>query len=136
MKAFVTTAIVCLAFLSCDRKECKNVNPIFDRYTPSSQEYKAELAKQLTMIDKSSLKYWVAGYEETATDTFMNVYVQNGDLCAVMQMRLAPDHRLNQFKKVKGVSYHGAGLSGLVYDISNRAGETGFVYRDMKDIID
>ena len=60
--------LFCLAILlsACDRPVCKNTNPVFDKYSPDSDEYKSELIKQLEVVDKTKLTYWFSQYVESA----------------------------------------------------------------------
>ncbi|UPT70654.1 MAG: hypothetical protein M0D53_16560 [Flavobacterium sp. JAD_PAG50586_2] len=68
MKKYFTFSILALcllsSFVSCDRPDCKNNNPIFDKYLTNENEYKAELAKQLSRTNKSELTFWMDSYKE------------------------------------------------------------------------
>ncbi len=50
---FLLVSLFC--FISCDRPECKNENPIFKTNEPNSKKYKDELVNQLNGIDQSEL---------------------------------------------------------------------------------
>ncbi|MBK6963176.1 MAG: hypothetical protein IPH20_04360 [Bacteroidales bacterium] len=64
IRLFIFLTVLAVAFIACDRPECKNTNQIFDNYSPESNEYKTELAKQLDRIDNSKLTYWFNEYVE------------------------------------------------------------------------
>ena len=136
MKTFTLFFITPLLFISCDRPECTNTNPVFDANLPDSNEYKAELAAKL---DKNSddLTYWFDRYEEKDGRQYIQTFVQGDSLCAKAVILLQnPDEKLDGIIKAKGGGYHGAELDGLEFATVTQAGETIFVYKNLNRILD
>jgi hypothetical protein len=130
---------VSLVFLlaACDRPECTNTNPVFDRYTPASKEYKAELVLQMKKVNAGKLSYWIDKYQHQEGKDYMTIHVQGDGLCAQAIMDITNDgERFSQFKAVRGGGYHGAELRGLKFRIDSSGGEYNFVFESLNWIID
>ena len=125
-----------VSFISCDRPVCKNTNPIFDDYQPVSKEYKLELIKQLSLVDKSKLTYWFKEYTEHENEELLHFYVQNKQLCAVLVLNVEQWNKLEQLRKVKGGGYRGAQFINLQFQIEQDSLNPKFVYRDFSKITD
>lgn len=122
---------------SCGRKECANTNPIFDKFSPTSQEYKSELAMQLTSFDNSALRYWLKEYSEINNKQYLIFHVQGDGLCAKMVM--AMEHwsdNLKYVKAAKGKSYQGAEFANLTFDVVQDSVQTNFVFKNVDKVID
>jgi hypothetical protein len=126
--------LVCL--ISCSNPVCKNTNPIFDDYQPVSKEYKLELIKQLSIVDKSKLKYRFKEYTENENKEQIHLHIQSKELCAVLVLDVEQWNKLEQLRKVKGVSYRGARFINLQFDIEQDSLNPRFVYRDLSRILD
>ena len=131
---------VCL--ISCDRPVCKNTNLIFDDYQPVSKEYKQELIRQLSIVDKSNLTYWFKGYTEYENEEQLHFYIQSkkkgsgAKLCAVLVLNVEQWNKLEHIRKVRGHGYRGAQFINLQFDIEQDILNPKFVYRDFSRIID
>ena len=125
---------VCL--ISCDRPVCKNTNPIFDKYQPVSKEYKLELIKQLSIVDKSKLTYWFKEYTGNENKEQLHFHIQSKELCAVLVLDMEQWNKLEHFRKVKGGGYRGAEFVDLQFDIEQDSLNPKFVYRNLSRIID
>ena len=123
-------------FISCDRPECKNTNPIFDEYSPISIEYKTELAKQLKNIDKSKLSFWFKEYVESNGQELLFFNVQGDGLCAVIALNVEQWSKLKELRQKKGVSFRGAEFKNLKFDIKQDSTNVNFILRDFDRIID
>jgi hypothetical protein len=123
-------------FFSCDRPVCKNKNPIFDDYQPISKEYKQELIHQLSIVDKSKLRYWFKEYAEYENNVQLHFYIQSKELCAVLVLDVEQWNKLEHFRKVKGGGYRGAEFKKLQFEIEQDTINPKFVYRDFSKIID
>ncbi len=77
-KIKIILPLFCLALLlsACDRPVCKNTNPVFDKYSPDSDEYKSELIKQLGVVDKTKLTYWFSQYVESDGKELLFFHIQ------------------------------------------------------------
>lgn len=133
----VIAFLLCLSFFaSCERPECRNTNPVFDKFPPESNEYKAELIRQLNRPDLVKLTYWIDKYVKDSTKEYMYISVQAKDICAKGILDITNAEDLEAFKRVKGMSYQGSELSGLVYTIDSTGGAYNFVFKDVVWIAD
>jgi len=138
MRYFFTMLItIPIALLSCNRPECTNTNPVFDQYTPSSPEYKAELAAQLRNANPNDLRYWLDKYVEDSGNEYLQFHIQGADLCASGLMKVETwNDKIANIKKVKGMSYGGAEFRGLRFTIEGEGENTELVYKDFDRLID
>lgn len=140
MKASINIGLFigCLLFFiaACDRPECKNANPVFDNFSPESKEYKAELGKQLKLIDNSKLSYWLEKYQVTDEQEFLYFYVQGEGLCAKLHLTMKQWNKIENVRAKKGVSYRGAEFVNLKFDIIQDSTGTLFLYKNLDSIID
>lgn len=134
-----TLTVFCLLtfIASCDRPVCKNTNPIFDKYSPDAKEYKDELAKQLTTVDRSKLTYWMDTYQENNDAKLINVHIQGDGLCAKIVLTINDsDKGIEGIIKTKGMGYRGAELEDLKFDIKQDSTSTEFVFQEISGIVD
>ena len=128
--------LLSLLLYSCDMPHCNNTNHIFNKYSPYDNEYKAELARQISTIGRDNIKYWIDKYSVRDRVEYMSVFIQADGLCAVGIFDITSDSKMEYFKKVKGLGYSGAGLKGLKYRIDSANGNYNFVYEDVSLLID
>ena len=126
----------CESFNSCTKSIYNNTNSIFDNYEPSSKEYKEELIKQLSIIDKSKLTYWFKEYIENEKEEQLLFYVKSDELCAILVLNVEQWNKLEHLRKVKGVSYRGCQFLNLQFEIEYDSLHTKFIYKDFTRIID
>ena len=126
-------AAISLLLLSCGRHECNNINPIFNKYSPSSSEYKKELISQLQDIDADQIFYRFAGYAEENGKEYLNFNIQGEEICAKGLLEVKSwDERIANIKRVKGNSYQGAEFRGLSFTIEGN----DLIYQGFDKIID
>lgn len=140
MKRKVNFLIVIISLtiliIACDRPVCKNLNPIFDKYSPESREYKTELVKQLETIDKSKLTYWFYEYVESNGQEFLWFNIQSDEICAIIVLDVEQWGKLEELRQMKGVTYRGAKFIRLKFDIRQDTSNIKFIYRDFTRISD
>ena len=124
-------------FVSCNRQECKNKNPVFNTFTPEQKQYKDELVKQLKLVDMSKLTYWFENYKEKNSVKYLLVYIQGEGICAqgLITVRQA-DAKLEGIIRSKGLEYRGAALKGLTFDMYQDSAMTELLYRGLDAVID
>ena len=127
--------LLVLLISTCNKPSCKNSNPVFENYAPGTKAYNNELATQLRDADTKA-KFWIEGYETNQGKEYMTVEVQAQGMCAKMCLDITGNTRLEQFRKVKGMSYSGAELSGLYYHIVQNDSSYSFVFDDVDWIVD
>lgn len=120
---------------SCNRPECRNINPVFDKFTFDTKEYKSELAKQIQSIGTENLSYWFDKYYKKAGKEFIVIHIQGGALCAKGEIQV------NDWSKISGMrrevsGYSGAELSGLKIEIEQDSIGTNFIYDNIDRILD
>jgi hypothetical protein len=130
--------LLLLLLLSCDKPQCKNSNPILDRFSPHSKEYNEELVKQLNVHQLQGLDYWIDSMVVQDGRQYLATEVQGDSLCAKLMLDITDkgDGRLEYLKSVQGRAYSGAGLAGLQYQIIPDKNGYRFIYQSLEDIED
>ncbi len=116
--------------------ECVNTNPVFEAYAPETPTYRNELARQLRLLDPSDLNYWFDSYSELGGTEYINIRINGAGMCAIAQIAVSDWTKLEDIRRTKGVSYAGARLKGLVFDISDDPAGALFNYLDLQRIVD
>ena len=123
--------------VSCDRPVCKNTNPIFDKYSSDTKEYKDELVNQLSKVDKSKLTYWIDTYQDTNNQQYLNAHIQGDGLCAKIMLTVKESNKgIEGLLKTKGGGYSGAELVDLKFKIKQDSTSTEFVFEEVSGITD
>ena len=122
--------------IACDKPDCTNKNPVFDKNAPGSMTYDTELVKQMTEQAAADQHFWIEGYKEKDGKEYMQVELQAKDMCAHFEMDITGNGDLEQFRKVKGMSYSGAGLAGLKLKIANNDTSYSFFFERVQTIVD
>ncbi|MEM6346040.1 MAG: hypothetical protein AAF927_19280 [Bacteroidota bacterium] len=125
-----------ITLTACDRPACSNANPIFDEYPPSAEVYKAALAKELGKREADQLSYWIQKHEKIEGQDYLYCNVQGDDLCAILVLSAADWKKLSSVVEAGAISYRGAELTNLKYQILAEGGKTQFVFMDYENIID
>ncbi|MHC1775469.1 MAG: hypothetical protein AB9834_08660 [Lentimicrobium sp.] len=133
---FIVLTSLTIMFIACDRPVCKNTNAMFDSYSPESREYKAELLKQLEIVDSSKLKYWFNDYVVSEGQELLWFNIQGDGLCAIIVLHVEQWGKLEELRQKKGGTTRGARFTGLKYDILRDTSNIRFIYRDHSHIID
>jgi hypothetical protein len=123
-----------LLMTSCDKPACNNQNAVFNSSTAGSIPYNSELVKQLQTQRKDDIKYYIRKYEARGNKEFMHVEVQAKAMCAVAFMDITGNERLENYRRVKGMSYQNAGLAGLKYRIVPNDSSYSFVFDDVEPL--
>ncbi len=119
---------------SCDRKACKNLNPVFDQYPPESQEYKKELAKQMQHEGAENLSYWYNKSQEINGQEYLELFIQNDYVCAKGIIQVKDKTKRRGLQNNKG--YSGAQLKGVAIKTEENAEGINFVLENIEKIID
>jgi hypothetical protein len=138
IRNFVFCAAFALAVpASCAKPECKNSDPIFDKYLPDSKAYNDELLRRMRSVDESRLSYWVDGYSESAKTKSLRVKVRGKNLCALMILQITASQKgIEGIVKNRGGGYSDAELTGLEYGIALDGDTPKFIFRKAGRIID
>jgi hypothetical protein len=120
MKEYIIILISILFFgaISCDRPNCENRNPIFDKYNINSLEYKTELLTQIEKYGQDNFEYWLNDYIEENGKDYIIVNIQNDSLCAKCMIQVNSWNKIEGIRKTKGKGYNGAKLKGLTFSIA------------------
>jgi hypothetical protein len=134
-----TIMIICMStfILSCGRPECKNINPLFDKYSPETREYKNELVKQLKLANPSKLSYVLDKYQEDDSLQYLHVFIQGDGVCAKGIVIVKNwDDQIEGIRKTKGEGYSGVELINLKVDIYQDSARTELTYQSVDAIVD
>ena len=132
---FAIISLVAIA-IACNRPVCKNANPLFDKYSPESMEYKNELVKHLAIAEKSKLTYWFNQYVKSNEQEQLFFNVQGDGLCAVIVLNVDEWNKVEELRNNMGVGFRGAEFKNLQFDTRQDFLETTFILRDFERIID
>lgn len=135
MRVFVFISIAIL-LAACDKPECTNHNPVFDKYLPNDSAYRNELARLIEASDNESLVFWVIGHDSINGHEYMYADVIGKNLCAVAVFDITIGEDFENFRRVKGVSYSGAGLLAPRYRIQHTHSGAQFVLDSVGMIVD
>ncbi len=130
---FISTAIM---LASCDKPECTNHNPVFDKHRPADKEYRNELAGLVETTDKDSVLFWINGYDSASGHEYMYADVIGRNLCAVAVFDITGNEEFENYRLVKGVSYSGAQLLAPRYRIQHTDSGAQFVLESVGRIVD
>ncbi len=136
IKFFLPLFCLAIILLSCDRPVCKNTNPVFDKYSPDSEEYKSELVKQLGIVDKTKLTYWFSDYVESSGKELLYFRIQGDGLCAKIVLNVDQWNKLDELRQKKGETFRGAEFVNLKFEIVQDSLKTEFKYKDFDRIMD
>ena len=67
---------------------------------------------------------------------YMGIFIQGSGLCATTNLDITKAMGLDDYKRVKGMSYNGGELSGLTFKIDTSTGNYNFVFENVVRIID
>ena len=103
--ASILTMLGVVIFMTgCDRPGCKNTNPIFDKYSPQTKEYKDELVIYKIDTDKEAELSSLFGIQSIPTLLFIplngNPMVQKGALPKNILQQII-EERLLQHVEIK-----------------------------------
>lgn len=134
--SFLIPAATLIFFASCDRPDCTNTNPVFDSHGVETIAYKRELASEIERIGMDNLSYWLSDYTSENGKEFITVNIQGEGLCALGMLQVNDWTHIEGIKKTEGVSYRGAELKGLVFDIIDDGSSIDFIYQNIDRIVD
>ena len=120
---------------ACDRPGCQNTNVVFDRFTPGSVEYRAELAKQIRLKGEDNLDYWYDRYLVQNGKEFIEIYIQGEGLCAKGIVEVTDWTKISSLRR-KTSGYRGARLKDFKMEIITDSASVGFLYKDIGCIVD
>jgi hypothetical protein len=132
----IVILLAVLTTVSCDRPNCKNKNPIFEKYGLNSEEYKIELLSEIEKNGQNNLTYWFYSYIEENGKEYIIVNIQNDSLCAKGMIKVNDWKKIEGIKRTKGKGYVGAELKGLIFNVKKDSNKIEFVYEDLTRIID
>ena len=92
--------------------------------------------KQLSMVDKSELRYWLKEYIEKENEVQLYFNIQSKELCAVLVLDVEQWNKLEQIRKTKGKGRFNAEFTNLTYKIVQDPINPKFVYNDYDRILD
>ena len=121
---------------TCNLPNCTNINPIFDKYSPDTKQYKDELVNQLKLVDNSKLHYWFEKYKEKEGQEYLYFHIQGDGLCAKIVLSVKQWNKIEELRERKGVTFRGAEFVNLKFDIQQDSLDTEFIYRNFLYIID
>jgi len=131
-----TTLISCIvALTACNNVKDNTSNSVFEKFSPSTKEYKNELATKLKLNPKGLL-YTLNKFVENDGKEYLDIKVKGDDFEATGLVLVNNWNKLEGIKRTKGQSYGGAELKGLKLDIQENSSGANLVYNDLEKIVD
>lgn len=125
-----------ILYTSCGRPECTNHREVFNSHQPDDAAYRYELVLLIDSSGKDAFDYWIADYVKKGDRVLMPVNIQNEHVCAILPLDITEYRGLEQFRKVEGNGYRGAGLTGIEYDIVKDDSTIHFNLKEIGHILD
>jgi len=135
-KSILILSILLIFLGSCNKPDCENTNSIFDSNRVESNTYKKELIKEMDRVGKENLTYWLSSYTEQNGKEFISINIQGDGLCAKGLLQVNDWKNIEGIKRTKGVSYNGAELKSLTFDIITNGESIDFIYKNIESIED
>lgn len=135
MRLSIFMSIV-IFFAACDKPQCTNHNPVFDKYKPADKEYRDELARLVESADEDSVLFWINHYDSADGHEYMYADVIGRDLCAIALFDITGNEEFENYRRVKGVSYSGAGLLAPRYRIQHTGSGAQLILDSVGMILD
>ena len=126
--------ILLLAVVSC--KQQPKIHKAFTSFSPSSNEYKRELARQISSSKAGDLIYTFNKYTRIAGKDYLDVSIKGNATDATALVLVNNWQKLENLKQTKGMGYSGAELKNLRLQITNPNAQPVFIYRGLDKIVD
>ena len=124
-----------LTLTACDNAKEGTSNSVFEKFSPTTKEYKNELATKLKS-NPQGLHYTFNKFVENNGKEYLDIQVKGNDFKATALVLVNNWNKIEGIKRTKGQSYSGAELKGLKLDIEENATGSNLVYNDLEKIVD
>lgn len=136
LSALKSTLIFCvIALAACNNASTNTSNSVFEKFSPTTKEYKNELATKVKSNPKG-LQYTFKKLVENDGKDYLDVEVIGNNFKATGLVLVNSWNKLEGIKRTKGKSYSGAEMRGLKLDIEENSSGANLVYNDLEKIID
>ncbi|TYB75774.1 hypothetical protein [Bizionia myxarmorum] len=136
LKAILPLVIILVLAISCTTTVCKNTSSILNSNEPETGIYQQELVKEIDRIGARNLTYLLNSFNKQNGEESLTIDVQGDGLCAEATLIVKDWSGLEEIKRTKGVSYLGAELRGLTFDIINNTDSVDFIYKNVEAVVD
>ena len=120
---------------ACNNVNNNTSNAVFAKYSPTTKEYKNELATKLKS-NPEGLLFTFNKFVENDGKEYLDIQVRGDDFEATGLVLVNNWHKLEGIRRTKGQSYAGAELRGLTLDIQENPSGANLVYHDLEKIVD
>lgn len=132
-KTFLIVITACLT--ACNFISDNTSNSVFTNSSPTSLEYKNELAAKLKS-NSNAFTYTFNKYLQENDKEYLDVKVKSNEFQAPLLVLVNNWNKLEGIKRTKGLGCSGAELKGLQLDIQQTDSGAVFIYKDLEQIID
>ena|SRR5690606_3624558 len=130
------TLISCvIALTACNNVSNDPSNSVFEKFSPTTKEYKNELATKVKS-NPEGLQYTFNKLIENDGKDYLDIEVMGDDFKAKGLVLVNNWNKLEGIKRTKGISYSGAELRGLKLHIEENPSGATLVYNDLEKIVD
>ena len=112
-------------------------NSIFEKFKPSSAEYKQELAKQLQSLNADDLTFLFNNYVVIDGKEYLDILIKGSGIDAQgLVLVNSWDKKIQGIKATKGMGYSGAELKNLKIAVIDNNANANLLYKEVGKIID
>ncbi|MET3129744.1 hypothetical protein ABID42_004871 [Arcicella rosea] len=129
------TSLLCLTLLTACNNEKDNANVVFEKFSPTTKEYKNELATKLKS-NPQELHYTFNKFVENNGKEYLDIKIKGDGFEATGLVLVNDWNKLEEMKSTNGVGYAGAELKGLELAVIPSPSGADLVYKDLDEIID
>jgi hypothetical protein len=138
MNQFLYKTFLILLFgglTACNFISDNTSNFIFTKSSPTSLEYKNELAEKLKS-NSNAFAYTFNKYLQQNDKEYLDIKVKSNEFEATLFVLVNNWNKIEGIQRTKGLGYSGAELKGLQLDIQQTDSGAVFIYKDLERIID
>jgi hypothetical protein len=130
------TLISCIvALTACNNVKVNTSDSVFEKFSPTTKEYKNELATKLKS-NPEGLLYTFNKFVENDGKEYLDIQVRGDDFEATGLVLVNNWNKLEGIRRTKGQSYETAELRGLKLVIQENPLGANLVYNDLEKIVD
>ncbi len=131
----VMTIFFVFALIGCNNVNDDTSNTVFEKFSPTTREYKNELAAKLK-TNPEEIHYTFNKFVINDGKEYIDVQIIGPDFEGTGLVLVNNWSKLESIKQTKGKGYSGAELRGLKLDIEEDSSGANLIYNDLDKIVD
>ncbi|MDR6562585.1 MULTISPECIES: hypothetical protein [unclassified Arcicella] len=135
ISTITTTLLGCLTLLTACNDSKNASNAVFDKFAPTTKEYKNELAS-IVKSNPDELHYIFNKFIEKDGKEYLDIQIKGEAFEATGLVLVNSWIKLEEIKSTNGLGYAGAELKGLELVVVPSPSGADLVYKDLEEIVD